>query len=54
MSKGIQLDFVIELAGVQGIEIGNTVNPKDDSSAMNELISSTLMTTRRVLQMPQK
>jgi len=34
--EGIQLDFVIVLAGVQGIEIGNTVNPKDDSSAINE------------------
>jgi len=29
--EGIQLDFVIVLARVQGIEIGNTVNPKDDS-----------------------
>ena len=33
---GIQLDFVIVLARVQGIEIGNTVNPKDDSLAINE------------------
>jgi hypothetical protein len=29
------------LARVQGIEIGNPVNPKDDSFAINELISST-------------
>jgi hypothetical protein len=42
------------LARVQGIEIGNTVNPKDDSFAINELISSTPMTTRRALQMSQK
>jgi len=37
------------LARVQGIEIGNTVNPKDDSFAINELICSTPRTTRRVL-----
>ena len=29
MSKALQLDFVIVLARVQGIEIGNTVNPKE-------------------------
>ena len=39
---------------VQGIEIGNTVNPKDDSFAINELICSTPRTTRRVLQTSQK
>jgi hypothetical protein len=48
--EGIQLDFVIVLARVQGIEIGNTVDPKDDSFAINELICSTPTTTRRVLQ----
>ena len=52
--EGIQLDFVIVLARVQGIEIGNTVNPKDDSFASNELICSTPRTTRRVLQTSQK
>ena len=36
-SEGIRLDFVIVLARVQDIEIGNTVNPKDDSFAINEL-----------------
>jgi hypothetical protein len=45
----IQLHFVIVLARVQGIEIGNTVNPKDDSFAI-----STQRTTRRVLQTSQK
>jgi len=35
--EGNQLDFVIVLERVQGIEIGNTVNPKDDSFAINEL-----------------
>jgi len=35
--EGIQPDFVIGLARVQGIEIGNTVNPKDDGCAINEL-----------------
>jgi hypothetical protein len=40
------LDFVIVLARVQGIEIGNTVNPKDDSFAINELIRSTPRTTK--------
>jgi hypothetical protein len=29
------------LARVQDIEIGNTVNPEDDSFAINELICST-------------
>ena len=52
--EGIQLDFVIVLARVQGIEIGNTVNPKDESFAINELIRSTSRTTRRVLQTSQK
>jgi hypothetical protein len=52
--EGIRLDFVIVLARVQDIEIGNTVNPKDDSFAINELISSTPRTTRRVLQTSQK
>jgi hypothetical protein len=33
--EGIPLDFVIMLARVQDIEIGNTVNPKDDSFAIN-------------------
>ncbi len=42
------------LARVQDIEIGNTVNPKDDSFAINELICSTPRTTRRVLQTSQK
>ena len=41
MSRGILLDFVIVLARVQDIEIGNTVNPKDDSFAINKLICST-------------
>jgi hypothetical protein len=49
-----RLDFVIVLARVQDIEIGNTVNPKDDSFAINELICSTRRTTRRVLQTSQK
>jgi hypothetical protein len=49
--EGIRLDFVIVLARVQDIEIGNTVNPKDDSFAINELICST---PRRVLQTSQK
>jgi len=52
--EGIQLDFVIVLARVQGIEIGNTVNSKDDSLAINELICPTRRTTRRVLQTSQK
>jgi hypothetical protein len=52
--EGIRLDFVIVLARVQDIEIGNTVNPKDDSFAINELICSTPRTTRRVLQTSQK
>jgi hypothetical protein len=52
--EGIGLDFVIVLARVQDIEIGNTVNPKDDSFAINELICSTPRTTRRVLQTSQK
>jgi hypothetical protein len=52
--EGIRLDFVIVLARVQDIEIGNTVNPKDDSFAINELICSTPKTTRRVLQTSQK
>jgi hypothetical protein len=50
----IRLDFIIVLARVQDIEIGNTVNPKDDSFAINELICSTSRTTRRVLQTSQK
>jgi hypothetical protein len=53
-AEGIRLDFVIVLARVQDIEIGNTVNPKDDSFAINELICSTPRTTRRVLQTSQK
>ena len=44
--EGIRLDFV-------DIEIGNTVNPKDDSFAINELICSTPRTTRRVFQTSQ-
>ena len=52
--EGIRLDFVIVLARVQDIEIGNTVNPKDDGFAINELICSTPRTTRRVLQTSQK
>jgi hypothetical protein len=52
--EGIRLDFVIVLARVKDIEIGNTVNPKDDSFAINELICSTPRTTRRVLQTSQK
>jgi hypothetical protein len=52
--EGIRLDFVIVLARVQDIEIGNTVNPKDDSFAINELTCSTRRTTRRVLQTSQK
>jgi hypothetical protein len=52
--EGMRLDFVIVLARVQDIEIGNTVNPKDDSFAINELICSTPRTTRRVLQTSQK
>jgi hypothetical protein len=36
-----RLDFVIVLARVQGIEIGNTVNPKDDSFAIDQLICNT-------------
>jgi hypothetical protein len=35
------------LARVQGIEIGNTVNPKDDSFAINELICSTPRTNEK-------
>ena len=52
--EGIRLDFVIVLARVQDIEIGNTVNPKDDSFAIDQLICSTPRTTRRVLQTSQK
>ncbi len=52
--EGIRLDFVIVLARVPDIEIGNIVNPKDDSFATNELICSTPRTTRRVLQTSQK
>jgi hypothetical protein len=48
------MDFVIVLARVQDIEIGNTVNPKDDSFDTSELICSTPRTTRRVLQTSQK
>ena len=33
MSKAYGLDFVIVLARVQDIEIGNTVNPKDGGFA---------------------
>jgi len=51
--EGMRLDFVIVLARVQGIEIGNTVNPKDDSFAINELICSTPRATRRVFQTSQ-
>jgi hypothetical protein len=50
----MRLDFVIVLARVQDIEIGNTVNPKDDSFAISELICSTPRTTRRVFQTSQK
>jgi hypothetical protein len=49
----IRLDFVIVLARVQDIEMGNTVNPKDDSFAINELICSTPRATRRVFQTSQ-
>jgi hypothetical protein len=49
----MRLDFVIVLARVQDIEIGNTVNPKDDSFAIDQLICSTPRTTR-VLQTFQK
>jgi len=52
--EGIRLDFVIVLARVQDIEIGNTVNPKDDSFAISALICSTPRATRRVLQTSQK
>ncbi len=52
--EGIRLDFVIVLARVQDIEIGNTVNPKDDSFAIDQLICSTPRTARRVLQTSQK
>ena len=52
--EAIRLDFVIVLARVQDIEIGNTANPKDDSFAIDELICSTPRTTRRVLQTSQK
>jgi hypothetical protein len=51
--EGIRLDFVIVLARVQDIEIGNTVNPKDDIFAINELICSTPRATRRVFQTSQ-
>jgi hypothetical protein len=51
--EGIRLDFVIVLARVQDIEIGNTVNPKDDSFAITELICSTPRATRRVFQTSQ-
>jgi hypothetical protein len=43
----MRLDFVIVLARVQDIEIGNTVNPKDDSFAIDQLICSTPRTTIR-------
>jgi hypothetical protein len=33
--RSIRLDFVIALARVKDIEIGNNVNPKDDSFAMS-------------------
>jgi hypothetical protein len=52
--EGIRLDFAIVLARVQDIEIGNTVNPKDDSFAISALICSTPRATRRVLQTSQK
>ena len=48
--EGIRLNFVILLARVQDIEIGNT----DDSFAIDPLICSTPRTTRRVLQTSQK
>jgi hypothetical protein len=51
--EGIRLDFVIVLARVQDIEIGNTVNAEDDSFAINELICSTLRATRRIFQTSQ-
>jgi phage-related protein len=37
----MRLDFVIVLARVQDIEIGNTVNPKVDSFAIDQLIRNT-------------
>jgi hypothetical protein len=39
--EGIRLDFVIVLARVQDIEIGNTDNPKVDSFAIDQLICNT-------------
>ena len=39
--EGIRLDFVIVLTRVQDIEIENTVNPKDDSFAIDQLICNT-------------
>jgi hypothetical protein len=51
--EGIRLDFVIVLGRVQDIEIGSTVNPKDDSFATSELICSTPRATRRVFQTSQ-
>ena len=51
--EGIWLDFVIVLARVQDVEIRNTVTPKDDSFAINELIRSTPRATRRVFQTSQ-
>src|SRR5882672_10979675 len=41
------------LARVQDIEIGNTVNPTDDSFAIKELICSTPRATRKVFQTSQ-
>ena len=48
--EGIRLDFVIVLARVRDIEIGYTVNPKDDSFAIDDLICSTPRATRKVFQ----
>jgi len=53
MSKAIRLDFVIVLARVRDIEIGYTVNPKDDSFAIDKLICSTPRATRKVFQTSQ-
>ena len=44
--EGIRLDFVIVLARVQDTEIGNTVNPKDNGFAIDQLICSTPRTQR--------
>jgi predicted membrane GTPase involved in stress response len=51
--ESTRLDFVIVLARLQDIEIGNTVNAEDDSFAINELICSTPRATRRVFQTSQ-